>query len=158
MPTPATLLSSMLSFPGERHRAAISDTPIVTERRSKSRYLMDLGIRFRFRLRSGAFLLDGVGRTVNVSSGGLLVVSRDLVSSEFREGGYVEFSIEWPVLLDGRIPLQLLGVGRVVRRGAVDFAATFVTNQFRTRRSSRECKVSRRSNDVKPNSRRELGI
>jgi hypothetical protein len=136
MPTPSASLSRVFSFREERHRAAVSNAAIVTDRRSKSRYPVDLGIRFRFRLRSGVFLLDGVGRTVNLSSGGLLVASQDLVSRDVREGGYVEFSIEWPVLLDGRIPLQLFGVGRVVRRGAIDFAATFVTNQFRTRGSS----------------------
>ncbi len=137
MPAPSTSLSSILSLPEERHRAAAPNAPIVTERRSKSRYPVDLVVRFRFRLRTGAFLLCGVGRTVNLSSGGLLVASQDLGSrDEFRAGGYVEFSIEWPVLLDGRIPLQLFGVGRVVRRGAFDFAAAFMQNQFRTLRRS----------------------
>ena len=133
---PSASPGRVFSFPEEHNSATVSSAPILAERRSKSRYPVDLGIRFRFRLRSGVFLLDGVGRTVNLSSGGLLVASQDLASCDVREGGYVEFSIEWPVLLDGRIPLQLFGVGRIVRRGTIDFAAAFVQNQFRTRRSS----------------------
>ena len=105
------------------------------ERRSKFRYPLDLGVRFR--LLSNERLLVGLGRTVNVSAGGLLVVSKDLESrDEVRPGARMELSIEWPVLLDGRIGLQLIGIGAIVRRGEFDFAAKFERHEFRTVKSS----------------------
>jgi hypothetical protein len=53
-------------------------------------------------------------------------------------GARVEMSIEWPVLLDGRISLQLFGVGHVLRREAGYFAASFERYEFRTlKRESR---------------------
>ena len=105
--------------------------PDSAERRSKFRYPLDLGVRFR--LLSSGCLLFGQGRTVNLSAGGLLVVSKDLESlDEVRPGARMEIAIEWPVLLDGRIGLQLVGVGRIVRRGAIDFAAKFDRHEFRT--------------------------
>lgn len=131
MSTTTTSFTRLLSFT-ERQRAAVTGTPIPMERRSKSRYPLDLSVRFRLSLGSGTFLL-GTGRTVNLSAGGILVYPEDVVlPDEIRNGAWVEIRIAWPILLDGRIPLQLLGVGRVIRHGAIDFAATFERHQFRT--------------------------
>ncbi len=51
-------------------------------------------------------------------------------------GALVEMNIEWPFLIDGRIPLQLVAIGRVLRQdatlGASHFAATFERYEFRT--------------------------
>jgi len=51
-------------------------------------------------------------------------------------GALVEMSIEWPSMIDGRIPLQLVAVGRILRReeccGTSRFAATFERYEFRT--------------------------
>jgi hypothetical protein len=60
------------------------------------------------------------------------VVSDD----EITLGAEVEMTLEWPFLLDGRIPLQLFATGRVVRRGASGFGATIDRHEFRTRRCS----------------------
>ena len=119
MPTSTLALASIRSF--------------REERRSKLRYPLDLNVRFR-PLSGSRF--SGAGRAVNVSSGGILVVSRHVVSQhELCVGVRVEMSIDWPSLLDGRTPLQLCAVGRVVRRRAADFAASFERYQFRTMRS-----------------------
>lgn len=117
--------------------SAIDSWPsILMERRSKSRYPLEFGVRFR--LISEKTLLVGVGQTVNLSAGGLLVSTEDLAArDEIGAGARFEMRVEWPVLLDGRIPLQLHAVGRVVRRGAIDFAAAFERYQFRTKRHSR---------------------
>jgi len=69
---------------------------------------------------------------VNLSSGGILVASQQHVV----DGALVEMSIEWPFVLNGRIPLQLMTVGRVLRRGTSRFAATFERYEFRTVRIS----------------------
>ena len=123
----------IVSFLEDRRGAMASHSPILTERRSNYRYPLDLSVRFC--LISRASPLSGAGRTVNLSAGGLLVATQGVVPcDEISAGARLEISIEWPVLLDGRIPLQLFAVGRVVRRGATDLAVTFQHHQFRTMR------------------------
>jgi hypothetical protein len=70
----------------------------------------------------------GVGRVVNISSGGILVCC----PHELRTGDRTELNIEWPTLLDGRVPLRLFAVGRVVRCEASCFAVEFARHEFRT--------------------------
>jgi hypothetical protein len=134
MPTSTHSFARTLAFPEEHHGLTVTSRHFRAERRSKSRFPLDLSVRFR--PLAGA-LFSGAGRAVNVSSGGVLVVSHHVVSQrEIRVGALVEMSIEWPSLLDGRVPLQLVAVGRIVRRRAADFAAAFERYQFRTLKRS----------------------
>jgi hypothetical protein len=128
--------SKVLPFPTHHPGATVLNGPALVERRSKVRYPLDLSVRFR--CFAGGSLRFGVGRTVDVSSGGVLVVSPRILSPlEIRVGVNVEMSIEWPPLLDGRISLQLFAVGWVVRHRPFDFAASFERYQIRTvKRSS----------------------
>jgi hypothetical protein len=103
---------------------------IPEERRQKFRYHLDLRVRF-----CPSFVesrLSGSGMIINISSGGVLVAS----SSQPLVGELVEMRIEWPLLLHGRIPLQLMAMGRVVRRGPSRFAAAFERHEFRTMKRS----------------------
>jgi hypothetical protein len=135
MPTSTTEFRRIRPSSEERHRAIAYDWPIAAERRSKIRY--PLGLHVRFRCLSGDSFFSGAGRAINVSSGGVLVVSQHLVSQHnIRVGACTEMNIEWPVLLDGKIALQLQVVGRVVRCGVPYFAAAIKRYQFRTMRSS----------------------
>ena len=138
MPPSTASSSTILSFEREhQHGAPVPNRPILAERRLKLRYLLDLSVRFRSI--SGASLFSGAGRSVKVSSGGVLVVSKDVVAQhEMSAGVWLEMSIEWPSLLDRRTPLQLFAVGRILRRGSSSFAATFERYQFRTMKSSVE--------------------
>jgi hypothetical protein len=95
------------------------------------RYPLQLSVRFRSISEKLPFL--GVGRAVNVSSGGILVLSEAKVSVNVQ----IEINLEWPCLLDEKIPLQLFAAGRVLRRGAFHFAATIERYEFRTMRSSK---------------------
>jgi len=105
------------------------------ERRLKFRY--PLGLSVRFRSLSARPDFSGLGRAVNMSSGGILVSAHSVVSQDdIGVGARVEMNIEWPFLLDGRIPLQLFAVGQVLRRGASDFAATLERYHCRTGRTS----------------------
>lgn len=63
-----------------------------------------------------------------MSSAGLLVSAEHEVSA----GARMEVNIEWPLLLDGTVPLQLVAVGRVVRCADSVFALSFAQYQFRT--------------------------
>ena len=134
MPTLTHSFTRTRSFPAKHPGVIVANQPIPAERRLKFRFPLDLSVRFR--PLSGS-LFSGAGRAVNVSSGGVLVVSQHVVSQhEISVGARLELSIEWPSLLDGRIPLQLFAVGRIVRHRASGFAAAFERYQFRTVRSS----------------------
>ncbi len=127
--------SKILPFRAEHHGAPVLSWPVVAERRSKLRYPLDLSVRFRYF--AGGSLLFGAGRTVDVSSGGILVASTRIIPPhEINVGEDVEMSIEWPPLLDGRISLQLFAVGWVVRRRPFDFAVSFERYQLRTMKRS----------------------
>jgi hypothetical protein len=99
-------------------------TPL--ERRSKIRYPVSLNVKYRTVGRSNR--ISGVGRTLNMSSGGLLIAA----DQRTEIGAKIELNVEWPSLLDGAIPLQLVAVGRVVRCLEVGFALSFTQYQFRT--------------------------
>jgi PilZ domain len=100
---------------------------ILMERRSKARYPLMLKIRYRS---LGRKLHLGEGQAVNLSSGGALIDSRH----ELSVGEVLEVCMEWPSLLDGCIPLQLVAVAKVVRCGPSSFAVRFRRYQFRTLR------------------------
>ena len=101
----------------------VDERPYSAERRSKCRYPLDLSIRFRSV--SGLASISGEGRTLNLSSGGVLVLARHVELHEISAGARVELSIEWPSLLNGKVPLQLFARGRILRLGVSVFAATF---------------------------------
>ena len=103
-----------------------SSNKTITERRSKARYPVKLTVRYRTVGRHHT--VNGVGHTLNMSSGGLLVSAQHEVSAGLR----LEVNVEWPLLLDGAIPLQLVAHGKVVRCGGSMFAISFAQYQFRT--------------------------
>jgi hypothetical protein len=100
-----------------------------TERRAKVRYPIRLSVRYRGRRMGG---VTGVGLTLNLSSSGILVESPR--QQKVGVGTRLEVSVEWPVMLDGTSPLQLVVRGRVVRSEMLRFAVSFQGYQFRTMR------------------------
>jgi hypothetical protein len=100
--------------------------PADMERRSRMRYPLILRVRYRTLGRKNR--RTGAGQAVNLSSGGALVVSQH----ELAVGAELEVRMEWPPLLNGRIPLQLVAVARVVRCGESSFAVCFRRHKFYT--------------------------
>jgi len=96
------------------------------ERRSKVRYPLELTVRYKT-LDDGT-IISGVGRTVNVSSSGILITAQH----ELKEGSRIRVTLEWPSLLDGIIPLQLVTTGRVVWCRDSSLAISLDHYQFRT--------------------------
>ena len=113
-----------------------SPEPQFDERRSKTRYSIDLVVRFCNT--RGSSRSYNIGRTVNISSSGLLVASESTV----REGTSLELMIEWPWRLDGAVPLQLVTTGVVVRTSPSTFALALRTYQFRTMKRKPELEKS----------------
>ncbi len=104
--------------------------PDVPERRSKVRFPLEL--RVRYRSLSRRCPAAGTGVVMNISRSGVLISSEHEVST----GARIELSIEWPSLLDGRVPLQVVTVGRVVRCEPSCFAVVLARYQFRTTRKT----------------------
>ena len=98
-----------------------------TERRSRSRYPVRLRVRYRT---LGKGPVAGVGETVDFSSRGIMVQAQ--LHHPIGTGSRIEAIVEWPVLLDGTIHLQLVAVGRVVRSGMSGFAISLGRHEFRT--------------------------
>jgi hypothetical protein len=83
---------------------------IHEDRREDRRYPIEMQLRYKVTPRGHAPLL-GAGRTLNVSSGGVVFNGDQSLPA----GASVELSIDWPVRLENNRPLTLLVVGHVVR-------------------------------------------
>lgn len=94
---------------------------------------MELNVRYRT-LSSGR-RVDGIGHTVNVSSSGLMIASEQQL---LPNGGRVQVALEWPFLLHGSTPLQLIATGRVIRCQETGFAVQIERYQFRTRKAANQ--------------------
>lgn len=97
-----------------------------TERRVKSRFPLRLNVRYQTLGMPGP--VAGVGQTLNVSSGGAFLNC----GGDICEGTRVRLVIEWPTLLNGTTPLQLVIVGTAVRREGAGLGIAFEGYQFLT--------------------------
>jgi hypothetical protein len=105
-----------------------SDTQgIPGERRRDRRYEIELEVRWKV-LRRRRVLDSGEGKTVDLSSGGILFdAGRDLPP-----GAHVELAVAWPVLLHNVAPMQLSIAGRVVRSARGRVGIRMEQHEFRT--------------------------
>lgn len=101
--------------------------PEDSNRRRHRRYAIELNARFVF-LTRGREVSRGSGCVVNLSPGGVLFESAAPVAP----GRKVELTIDWPAKLDGRVPLQLRVLGKVVRAEGRRVAAVIERYEFRT--------------------------
>jgi hypothetical protein len=97
----------------------------LVERRTRLRFPFDL--RVRFRSLEQVYPVAGAGRVRNMSSGGILVAYQQEISA----GTPLELNIDWPTRLEGRIPLQLVAEGTVLRCDPCSFVVGLERYQFR---------------------------
>ena len=97
---------------------------VKEERRFKIRFPIALGVRFVLHRPP----MVGTGQTLNLSSSGALITSQQRPSVRQR----IDLFVDWPVMLNGATPLQLVAVGYVVRSDAGVFALSFERYEFRT--------------------------
>src|SRR5579864_1825173 len=104
------------------------------DQRVNRRYPISLEIEYKV-LRKGRVERLGLGRTLNVSSGGVLFQATD----ELPAGSSVELLMQWPFLLEGVCPLKLVIHGSVVRSDSKGVAIRNKHHELRTAgaRSSR---------------------
>ncbi len=96
------------------------------ERRSAVRFPIEREARYRVYSRSTIEV--GAGRTLNMSSTGVLFTTQRSLTP----GERVELSVKWPAHLDNKCPLKLVVVGRVVRAAQATAAMIIERYEFRT--------------------------
>ncbi len=106
---------------------------IAGDRRRERRYGIELELRWKL-VHRRKVLENGVGRTIDLSSGGILFDARQNLPA----GLNVELSVSWPVLLHNVAPLQLVVIGRIVRTDGCHAALRMTQYEFRTIASAPE--------------------
>ena len=101
-----------------------------SDRRSGVRFPVELEVRYSAAGRRGP-AEDGSGRTIDMSKSGLSFTA----DRPLPVGRKLDVSIDWPVLLDGDVQLQLVASGVVVRSDEALIAMRIERHEFRTRRA-----------------------
>ena len=98
------------------------------DRRFGLRFPIDSNLEYRI-LRHGQVLESGAGRTVNISSSGVLFQS----DARIAPGATLELSISWPALIYNTAPIQLHVRGKAVRVSGRVAAVRIASYDFRTK-------------------------
>jgi PilZ domain len=102
---------------GPERRASVR-FPLALEVHSFSRRRREVGTR--------------LGNMIDISSSGL----RFATPGPLEPGRKLGVAIDWPVLLDGRVQLQLILAGTVVCSTGTETAIRIQRHEFRTRRTT----------------------
>jgi hypothetical protein len=97
------------------------------DQRLHHRYPIRLDVEYKLH-RKGEVILRGLGRTLNISSGGVFLS----VNDSLEIGGLIELAVNWPLLLDGFCPLKLKIRGLIVRSDVKGIAVEIQHHEFRT--------------------------
>ena len=103
---------------------------LSSDSRSSVRVPMDLEVRYRV-VRRRRPVENGSGRTIDMSISGLSFTADRPLSI----GQRLDLSIEWPVVLDGGVQLQLVTSGVIVRSAGAVIALRTGRPEFKTRRA-----------------------
>ena len=97
------------------------------ERRRSSRFPIERELRYKT-LSQRAEVINGVGKTLNISSSGVLFTA----AHELPVGTRLEVSISWPAQLNDRSLLNLVARGRIARQEEGHLALQIQQYEFRT--------------------------
>lgn len=99
------------------------------ERRRAARFAIEQDVRYKV-LSRGAVEV-GMGKTINISSSGVLFTTDRVLSP----GERLELAMNWPAQLDNHCPLKLVTAGRVIRSQSHLAAMAIERYEFRTQGS-----------------------
>ncbi len=112
------------------------------DRRLRVRYPIGCAVQYRVTGRESE-ITGGSGRTINMSSSGILFATEDPVAP----GTRIQLWVSWPAKLDHKCPMNLVLRGKVVRAEHGVVAVKIEKREFRTRgtQPSQPFEVSPRS-------------
>lgn len=102
----------------------------MVERRKADRFPIEREIRYRV-LNKKYNTESGIGKTINISSNGILFATDQLLLP----GRKLEISVSWPAQLDNKCALKLVARGRIVRCEQGLAALEIQQYEFRTQGS-----------------------
>lgn len=102
------------------------------DRRSSNRMPIEREVRYKVLGGKKSVKQVGLGRTLNMSSGGVLFTTE----TPLPPGERVEISVSWPAQLNNTLPLKLVAMGRLVRAEESQAAVSVERYEFKTRGSS----------------------
>ncbi len=98
------------------------------DRRITNRLPIERDVRYKV-LAKKAAPQSGLGKTLNMSSGGVLFTTETALP----EGERVELAVSWPAQLNDTLPLKLVARGRLVRADGTQAAIAIEKYEFKTR-------------------------
>ena len=101
-----------------------------SDRRSADRFPIEREVKYKLLNKRNA-QEEGVGKTINISSTGILFTTDQILIP----GKRLELSISWPAQLDNKCQLKLVARGRVARLEQGRAAIEIQQYEFRTQRS-----------------------
>ncbi|MGH9659599.1 MAG: PilZ domain-containing protein [Bryobacteraceae bacterium] len=101
------------------------------DRRSSHRMPIERDVRYRVLAGKGV-AQAGTGKTLNMSSGGVLFTTQEPLP----HGERVELSVSWPAQLNQTLPLKLVAMGRLVRCEEGQAAIAIERYEFKTQGSN----------------------
>ena len=104
-----------------------TEHPRGVERRAADRFPIEREVRYRI-LNKRSNNEEGTGRTINISSNGVLFTTDQILIP----GKRLELSISWPAQLDNKCQLKLVARGRVTRLEQGRAAIEIQQYEFRT--------------------------
>ena len=108
-----------------------------TDRRGADRFPIEREVRYKVLSKKSADEA-GSGRTINMSSNGVLFTSDHMLLP----GRRLELSISWPAQLDNKCALKLVARGRVVRFEEGRAAIEIQQYEFRTQSASQSPRMA----------------
>ncbi len=102
------------------------------DRRGSDRFPIEREVRYKALSRNKGPEETGTGRTINMSSNGILFQT----STTLSPGRRLELSVNWPAKLNDTCPLQLVAKAKVVRADATTAAVEILQYEFRTAKVS----------------------
>jgi hypothetical protein len=100
----------------------------TTDRRVSNRLPIEREVRYKVLGGKKAVRGTGLGKTLNMSSGGILFTTE----SGLPEGALVEIAISWPALLNDATRLKLVAKGVLVRSDEKHAAISIQSYEFKT--------------------------
>ena len=120
---------AVISSPSERQQAMKTFIEMRSaDRRACRRYPIDLTAHYEIGTPSKQFP-GGRARVINISSNGLLIQPQNPLAA----GGKIRLRIDWPVRLNGLVPLALHIEGRMIRNDGAHVGVKIFKFEFRIR-------------------------